>query len=147
MVKLVKLVLVCTLLVCTACSKDDDNNSVSEKVLSGKVFGKSFVAKGGKAFTSGDEISIEITNVVADCKSDFFELDYSVSTYIKKEKGTNTKANVIFSKKGEIAPLNVLNSTVIVEEITDSLITIKIKSNSGSDNDVEGKFTVPFCSK
>ena len=61
------------------------------------------------------------------------------------EVGTYEKTNVVFNKDGE-TPVNNYNSTVIVEEITDTTVTVKIKSvSSFFDNEVEGKFTVDYC--
>lgn len=131
------------LVLISGCSSNDkDVVSIADSPLKGKVFGIDFIAKGGKAFKSGDKISVKITNIDANCDSDVFDYEYQVSTRIK-EVGTVTDANVVFDKKGE-TPLNQLGSTVIVESITDTSIVLKIKAGK-DDNSVEGKFTVPYC--
>lgn len=139
---LVKVLAVFLLVFIVGCS-DDDGTSVADSVLKGKVFGVDFTAKGGKAFKSGtSSISVNITNVVVGCSSRISEYGYRVSTIIKEEG--ISKVNVVLSKKGE-NPLNLLESTVIVESITDSSIVLRIKAGSRPDNTVEGKFTVPYC--
>ncbi len=128
-----------------SCSSDEDNSSnISDSNLSGTVSGDSFTAIGGKAFDSGDEVSINITNVAADCDSFISDYDLYVSTDVPLEEGTYTNANVVFHKEGE-TPFNYFGGTVIIETITDTSITLKIKAESGSDDTVEGTFTVDYC--
>jgi len=132
-----------------SCSSDDDSSSssISDSVLTGTVFGENFTAEGGQAFDTsfGDEelVSINITNIIAGCESSIFDYDLSVSTSVPFEEGTYEDSNVVFRQEGE-TPLNVLSSTVIIEEITEETITVSIDANS-SDSDVEGVFTVDYC--
>ena len=130
-----------------SCSTEDDNNSdISNSNLSGTVFGESFTSQGGKAFNSGDNISINITNINANCTSTVLDYDLYVSTTVLFEVGTYNNVNVVFHKDDETNPLNVLQSTVIIEEITATSITVKIKSEADfSDNSVAGTFTVDYC--
>ncbi len=156
MKKLVKIIVLVMVFAFSACSSDNsDDLGVANTILEGKVFGESFAAKGGQAFlvgtqTSGGqssdgELNIYITNIVADCSSDVFDYTLYVSTYVENKVGLTTQANVVFGKKGE-TPLNVLQSTVVVESISDSEIKGKIKASSNSgENIIEGTFVVPFC--
>lgn len=128
-----------------SCSDDSDNvGSTLNSPLKGIVFGENFEAKGGRVFISGDDLSINITNVAVDCSSDIFDYILYVSTTVDNKTGTTNKANVVFGKKGE-TPLNVLQSTVIIEFITESEIVVKIKASSSGNDIIEGIFTVPFC--
>lgn len=128
-----------------SCSSDDDNSSnISGSNLSGTVYGDSFTAVGGKAFDSGDEISINITNVSADCNSSIFDYNLYISTSVLLEEGTYTNTNVVFHKEGE-TPFNYFGGTVIIEEITETTITVKIKAESNSEDTIEGTFTVDYC--
>lgn len=131
-------------IVLTNCSKDDDKSSISDKNLSGKVFGDSFTAVGGKAFDSGDnEVSINITNIAADCESSIFDYDLYISTDVELKVGTYNNLNVAFHKDGETT-FNALGSTVIVQKITNETITVKIQAKS-STSSVEGTFTANYC--
>lgn len=128
-----------------SCSSDDDGSSnISNQALQGKVFGESFIATGGKAFSSGDNLSVNITNVSADCSSTVFDYNLYVSTSITPEVGTYNNVNVAFLSDVEI-PFNYLSSTVEVTAISDEQITVKISADSSSDNTVEGVFTVSIC--
>lgn len=147
MKNILKILLIVATVSVASCSTENTIGGgviASNTALNGKVFGKNFTFKGGKSFPSGDKISIYLTDVVADCSSDIFKYEYRISTVIEKKIGTNTKANVVFGKEGEI-PLNVLQSTVTIESVTDTEIKGKIKSESNEDNTVEGSFTVPYC--
>ena len=79
-----------------SCSSDDsDSNNISDQTLQGKVFGENFIAAGGKAFSSGERLSINITNIAADCSSTIFDYDLYISTYITPELGTYNNTNVV----------------------------------------------------
>lgn len=132
-----------------SCSDDDGGSTnISDANLSGMVRGEVFEALGGKSFDTsfnGEElISINITNVVADCDSSIFDYDLYLSTDVPFEVGTYEDNNVVFLKEGETS-LNFLQSTVIVEEITETTVTVKIASDSSSEDSVEGTFTVNYC--
>ncbi|WP_428743663.1 hypothetical protein [Tenacibaculum sp.] len=138
-------VLVCLTLVMSSCSdSDNDPSGIAETNLSGKVYGVSFSAKGGKAFTSGDKISVNITNIEADCTSSIFDYEIAISTYIPAEVGVYNDVNVVFEKEGE-TPLNFLGANVEVLSIANDEITLKVKANSSADNTVEGLFKVAYC--
>lgn len=142
-----KLLIALVLLLFLGCSGDDDSSGkISDRVLSGTVLDNSFTAVGGKAFDSNDEISLNITNIAADCEADELDFDLEVSTYIPypAEVGTYKEHNVIFNKQGEI-PMNCLFSTVIVTSVSDTSISVKIKADCSSENYVEGTFTIPYC--
>ena len=126
------------------CSSDDDSKSISNQTLQGSVFGESFTAVGGKAYTSGDDLSVNITNETADCSSTIFDYDLYVSTYVTPEVGTYNNVNVIFHS-GDETPYNYLSGTVEVTAISDTEITVKILAESSSEKTVEGVFTVPIC--
>lgn len=126
------------------CSSDDSSSSISNQTLQGKVVGENFTASGGKAFLSGDNISVNITNMSADCTSSIFDYDLYVSTTITPEVGTYNDVNVVFHSDGEI-PLNYLSSTVEVTAISNAEITVKILADSSSEDTIEGVFTVPIC--
>lgn len=139
----IKLFAVIAMFAFVGCS-DSDSDNLASTPLQGKVFGESFKATGGKAFLSGNDLSINITNVAADCSSSIFDYILYISTDIDNKVGSTSKANVVFNKKGE-TPLNKLNSTVTVEALSANEVTVKIKAISTGDNTIEGTFTVPFC--
>ena len=136
-------VLVCLTLVMSSCS-DSDPSGIADTTLSGKVFGTSFTAKGGKSFTSGESVSVNITNVEADCDSYVLDYEYAISAYVPAEVGVYNNVTVVFNKDGE-TPLNMFKANVEVVSFSNNEITVKIKANSSADNTVEGKFTLPFC--
>ena len=132
-----------------SCSEDDNSSSnISDTNLSGMVSGDNFTATGGKAFATsfGDEeqVSINIANVSADCDSFISDYDLYVSATVLLEVGTYNDTNVAFHKEGETT-LNYLGGTVVIEEITETTITVKIKADSSTENMVEGVFTVDYC--
>jgi len=88
-----------------SCSSDDDSNSNSNATLQGKVYGSNFVAAGGKAFADGDNLSVNITNISADCSSNIFDYDLSVSTYITPEVGIYNDINIVFNAEGVLLKL------------------------------------------
>ncbi|WP_158845284.1 hypothetical protein [Algibacter sp. L1A34] len=136
-----------TLLISLMISCSDDDNSgdnISNQILQGQVFGNDFTALGGKAFDSGEDISVNITNIAADCESSVLDYDLEISTYVRPEVGVYEGINVIFNKDGE-PPYNYLGATVEVTSLTDNEITVKIKADSSSDKTIEGTFTVPYC--
>lgn len=139
-------VLMCLTLVMSSCSdSDNDPEGIANTKLSGKVLGTSFTAKGGKAFMSGNnELSVNVTNIQADCTSDVLNYELKITIYVKAELGTYNNVNVVFNKKGA-NPLNYLQGAVEVVRLTSNEVTLKIKANSSSDNSIEGFFTVPFC--
>ncbi|WP_272150560.1 hypothetical protein [Tenacibaculum aiptasiae] len=134
---------VIAMFVLTACSNSGfvDLNNLP---LQGKVFGESFKATGGKAFLNGNNLSVNITNVAADCNSNVLDYLLYISIDVENQAGVPSKVNVVFNKKGE-TPLNKLNSTVLVESLTTTQATVRIKAVADADNTVEGVFTVPFC--
>ncbi|TCI93063.1 hypothetical protein [Tenacibaculum sp. M341] len=135
------------LLVCFVACSDDENvgGTVSNEPLKGSVFGETFVALGGKAFDSGENVSINITNeVTAVCSSSVLDYNLYISATVPAKVGVYENTNVSFHKEGE-TPLNVLQSTVEITSVTDSQIMVKVKSNSSSDNVVDGLFTVAYC--
>lgn len=144
MKNILKLTFVLFLTVMMSCSDDDNSGeNISNQVLQGKVFDEDFTALGGKSFEDGKNISINITNVTADCSSTIFDYDFYVSTTVLAEVGVYD-TNVVFHKKGE-TPKNILQSSVEITSITDSQVVVKIKSNPSSENNVDGTFTVSYC--
>ena len=140
-----KLLTVLFLFALMSCSSDDSNsNKISNQTLQGKVFGEDFTAVGGKAFTSGDNISVNITNEVVGCDETIIDYDLYISTYVTPKVGVYESINVVFQKDGEI-PLNFFGGTVEVTALTDDEITVKILADSSSDKMIEGTFTVPVC--
>lgn len=131
-----------------ACSNDDNNsgNDVDFEPLDGEVQGVNFVAKGGYAFYRTEEsISVDITNVTAGCESDLLTYEIAVSFEVPAEKGVYNDINVVFLKKGE-TPYNALNSTVIVDEITSSSISVRVDSDAVDNiNDIDGAATISIC--
>jgi len=156
MKNLLKTVLIVGLIFTVSCSDNDDGGSssnISDANLSGTIQGESFSASGGKAFDSsfGDEelISINITNEDVSCESFIGDYDLYVSTSVPFEIGTyNDEFTNVVLHSGNEAPFNLLGSTVIIEEITDTTITVKIAAEasfSGEENSVEGTFIVDYC--
>lgn len=151
MKNLFKLSLLLLLSIFISCSDDDDTIESGEaepnydKVLSGKVQGMNFTARGGIAFDFEDDISVNFTIEEVGCDSSIFDYEYTVSTYINPDIEKNDSANVIFNKKGE-TPLNVLSSTVEILEITDRKIKLYLKSKAITEgNNIEGVFEVDYC--
>lgn len=145
MKNLVKVTFVLFLTLFISCSDDDTTEGiVSNQPLQGKVFGGDFTALGGKSFESGSKVSINITNVAADCSSTIFDYDSYISTEVTAKVGVYNNVNVAFHKKGETV-VNVIQSTVEITSITDSQIMVKVKSNSSTSNVVDGIFTVSYC--
>lgn len=143
--KISYVVLVCSMLFISACSDNDsDISGIANTKLSGKVFGTSFTAQGGKAFMSNEDISINITNTNATCSSDIFNFELAITAYVKPELGIYKNVNVIFNKKGA-TPINYFQGTVEVVRITSNEITVKLKADSSADNFVEGFVTIPYC--
>lgn len=150
MKKLISLSVIAIVLLSFSCSKSNDDNNenpVSESILTWKMNGSSFTAQGGKSFSSGDNISVNITGYKTDCSSDLFSFDNYLSVSIPKNittfPYTDSKANVVYNYKNR--PLNALNSTVVVHNISDSEVTISIKSETISGEKAEGKYTIPYC--
>lgn len=141
-------ILVLLALLFTQCSSSDTiSSSISDANLAGTVFGEVFTAEGGKAFDSGDNISINITNTNADCDTYISDYDIYVSTTVLFEVGTYDNSNVVFHKK-DGTPNNVLQSTVVIEKITATTVTVKIASESfDGESKVDGTFTVNYCSQ
>jgi len=153
MIKVFKtLALATSLIFAISCSDSDDGSgggSISNQDLEGTIFGENFTATGGKAFDTsfGDtqSVSINITNEDVGCESSIFDYDLYVSTNVPFEEGTFSESNVVFHSGNE-TPLNVLQSTVIIEEITDTTITVQISSESfDGESMVEGTFVVDYC--
>lgn len=141
-IKFIAMAIVFAFVACSDSTDDNLGGGIPNTALAGTVFNTNFVATGGKAFMSGDQLSINITNIEADCSSSIFNYDLYVSTTVENKVGTST-TNVVFGKDGE-TPVNVLQSTVVVASITETEIVVKIKSST-SGSKVEGTFTVPFC--
>ncbi|WP_422090018.1 hypothetical protein [Tenacibaculum ovolyticum] len=151
-IKFIAMAIVFAFVACSDSTDDNLDGSIPNTALAGTVFNTNFVATGGKAFLVGSQssdgqssesqISINITNVEADCSSSIFNYDLYVSTTVENKVGTST-TNVVFGKDGE-TPKNVIQSTVVVESITETEIVVKIKSST-TGSKVEGTFTVPFC--
>ena len=140
-----KVILVSFLTIMMSCSDDENmGGSGSNQVLQGKVFDLDFTALGGKAFDSGEKVSVNITNIAANCNSSVLDYKLSISVDVKPEVGVYENTNVVFDKEGEV-PLNFLAGVVEVTSLTDSQITVKINANSSTDNKVEGRFTVSYC--
>jgi len=151
-IKFIAMAIIFTFVACSDSSDDNIAETIPNTTLAGTVFNTNFVATGGKAFligtqmtgdqSSDSQISINITNVEADCNSSIFNYDLYISTTVENKVGTSS-TNVAFSKDGE-TPMNVLQGTVVVESITETQIVVKIKAST-SGSAIEGAFTVPFC--
>lgn len=133
---------------CSKNAKNDEENSITQTILTWKTEENRFTAQGGQSFDSGDYISVNITADKNDCLSDIFTFKNYISTYIPKNISsfpyTDTKANVIFHSNNK-SPMNALNSTVIVHSISNSEITISVKSETIRGESALGKYTVPYC--
>jgi len=127
-----------------SCSSDDSDNT-SNNTIKGEIYGSSFTAAGGQAFASGDNLSVNITNVSADCSLDIINYDLYITTIVTPEVSTNNNAEVFFYAIGE-SVYELSGATVEVVAISDDEITVSISANSNlSDNNLEGTFTVPIC--
>lgn len=137
-------------LISLSCSKNDNsaNNtpstpSISNQPLSGTVFNDNFTAIDGKAFKSDENVSINITNVIAGCSSDVTKYELYLWTQVLSSVGEYS-ANVAFGKKGE-TPLNYFDAKVEVTKLSETEITVKILANQSAMHSVEGTITIPYC--
>ena len=150
--KKMKLIYIAILFVALVSCSDDDQGTddsgdfiISSQNLQGNVFGTTFLAAGGKSFASGDEnqISINITNVVANCSDNISDFDLYLSAIVTAEVGQYT-TNVSFHSEDEF-PLNYFAGTVEVVDITETQVSVKVLAESSSENTVEGAYTIPLC--
>lgn len=146
MKKLSSLAILAIFFISCSSETDDSNGAISEQALSGTVQGSTFLATGGKSFVNNNgSVSIILTNTVADCPTNILDFVYYISTDVPNRIGLHENVIVVFGKENK-TPVNVLNSTVEVSEITDTQIIGKIKSQSVTEeNKVEGIFTVNIC--
>ena len=141
--KLFMLLLLFAFVINCSTNDDTDSDNISNQTLQGNVFGTDFMAVGGKAFASGDDLSINITDINADCSSLIYDYNLYMSTYVPLEIGIYD-VNVVFNIEDEL-PHNYTKGTVEVTAISDTEVTVKILANSSANNSVEGTFTVPIC--
>lgn len=138
------------------CSKDDENDSesIKDEVLTGTVQGKPFTFKGGKAFnttTFDDEpgISLNITNVVADCYDSVLDFELRISAVVPNRVGVFNDINIV-DQDGDDMPFNNLDSTVEIMALSATEISGKMKldrvaSSIAEESVFEGSFTLSIC--
>lgn len=148
--KILKTAIILLSILLSNCSDNKVNivtstEDITDENLSGTVYGESFTAMGGKAFDIGDDsVSINITNVSGGCDSLISEYDLYISTTFSLQLGTYKGLNIIFHKDGETS-LNFFGTILEVSSFTDTTITVKIKIESGTENNIEGSFTLDYC--
>jgi len=135
-----------------SCSKDE-GREVKDKVLTGTVEGKAFTFKGGKAFitifNNQEKVSVNLTNVAADCSSNVFDFELEIRTIVPREIGVFTTINIA-TQDGNNTPFNHLNQTVEITALSDTQISGKMKlykkeSSLAGESIFEGTFTIPLC--
>lgn len=150
MKKLFPLILLTFSILLTSCGDSEEGGiefaPIPDVLLSGTVFGESFTATGGKAFDSGDFISINITDIEATCESSVLDYNFYISTNILSGTGAGIYEgiNVVFHKEGE-PPFNFIGGIAEVTAITSTSVSIKISAKPSSENTIEGTFTVNYC--
>ncbi|MBD1259397.1 hypothetical protein HZY62_02260 [Maribacter polysiphoniae] len=138
------------------CSKDNDNDSegIKDEVLTGTVQGKPFTFKGGKAFnttTFDDEpgISLNITNVIADCDDSIFDFELRISAVVPNRVGVFKDINIV-DQDGDDIPFNNIDNTVEIIALSATEVKGKMKLNRAAssiaeESVFEGSFTLPIC--
>jgi|GEM_PF-3723569 len=149
----------CLLIVAfVSCSSDDDGDggvNVKDQLVTGTVQSRPFTFVGGKAFLTTnfnqeEAVSVNLTNVTANCDSSIFDYDLSISVIVPNKIGVFTEVNVVTNDDDSV-PSNHLNETVEITAISATEITGKIKLNDPAsgvfkENIFEGTFTLPICS-
>ncbi len=151
MKKIILAVLVASFFI-SSCGENEENKkeTISDSVLSGKVNGDAFEARGGKAFMYNEtNVSVNVSNSSDDnCNVYVTDFEYNVSFNVPFKEGVYDKVNVVLQKKKQV-PMNIFQSMVIIDKITENQIKGRVKAAAYNKDEysVEGKFTVPFCSK
>lgn len=145
-------------LVLWSCSSDDAdysaNETIKDQVLTGTVQGKSFTFQGGKAFgttTFSDEegLSLNLTNVAANCDDAVFDFVLSISAVVPNKVGVYNDINIV-DQDGDDLPFNNLDKTVEITAVSETEISGKMKlsrpeSSIAEESNFEGTFTLPIC--
>lgn len=143
-------------LLCIGCSKDDDtsSDSIKNQNLTGIVQGKAFTFVGGKAFettTFDDEpgLSLNLTNVSANCDDAVFDFELRISAIVPSQIGVYTNINIV-DQDGNDVPFNNLDETVEITALSSTEISGKMKvsrseSSIAEETIFEGTFTLPIC--
>lgn len=138
------------------CSKDDENDSgdIKDQVLTGIVQGKPFIFKGGKAFgttTFDDEpgISLNLTNVTANCDAAVFDFELRINAVVPRKVGVFNDINIV-DQDGDDLPFNNLDKTVEITSLSATEISGKMKLNRpetsiAEESVFEGAFTLTIC--
>jgi hypothetical protein len=124
-----------------SCSNDDD---ITDANLSGTVLGESFAASGGNAFTVNNTLSIQISNISANCDSEIALHDYFLSFEVPKGTGPFIDIELEFAGNDK-SVVEYSDAAIIITAIKSASITGKIVANFNADNKVEGTFEVPLC--
>ncbi|MBD0778078.1 hypothetical protein HPE56_09760 [Maribacter sp. ANRC-HE7] len=138
------------------CSSDEENDSegIKDQVLTGTVQGKPFTFKGGKAFnttTFDDEpgISLNLTNVLADCDDSIFDFELRIGAVVPNRVGVFKDINIV-DQDGDDIPFNNIDNTVEIIALSATEITGKMKLNRSAssiaeESIFEGSFILPIC--
>lgn len=138
------------------CSKDDDNatESIKNQNLTGTVQSKAFTFIGGKAFettTFDDEpgLSLNLTNVAADCTDAVFDFDLRISAVVPNKIGVYNNINIV-DQDGNDVPFNNLDETVEITALSSTEVSGKMKvsraeSSIAEESVFEGTFTLLIC--
>lgn len=135
------ILIVATFLILTSCSNDE---GIDDAKLSGMVLGESFTAVGGNAFVNGTNLSINISNEIADCDSDISLTDSFLFFEVPNGTGPYVDITLTFAGNGKNS-VEYSDATIIIKSIKGNLISVQIVSVYNDDNNVEGNFIVPFC--
>ena len=143
-------------IVILGCSKDNESDSegIKDQVLTGIVQGKPFTFKGGKAIsttTYDDEpgISLNITNVIANCDDAVFDFELRISAVVPNKLGVFNDINIV-DQDGDDIPFNNLDNTVEITALSATEVSGKMKLNRAESSiaeksDFEGTFTLTIC--
>lgn len=141
----------------TSCSSDDssstDNNNnggISNSPVSGTLYGEDFTIGGGYArmqtINEVESFTLYMTEENLDC-DDAFSGDFPIVVRTPSTIATHTTGTAIsFNDPASDDFISVSGATVIITEVTDTMVKGKIKGASTStDNDINGTFSLSIC--
>ena len=150
------LVLFLLSIIIIGCSKDGESDSgdIKDQVLTGIVQGKPFTFKGGKSFgttTFDDEpgISLNLTNVTANCDAAVFDFELRINAVVPNKVGVFNDINIV-DQDGDDIPFNNLDKTVEITSLSATEVSGKMKLNRpetsiAEESVFEGTFTLTIC--
>lgn len=133
----------------SSCSSDEETNEnttgLSNNPVSGTLYGNDFTLVGSRGDVAGEFITIELSAQSVGCDGTFE--DFPISIYTPSVVGTyTTGVSVSFEDPNSSDFVSLSGGiTVEIQSIGDNIVG-RVKATSVStDNDINGKFTVPVC--